>query len=412
MRRTPSGEVPPTAGLPLHARDLLPIGVPDLAARLAPLTGRREVLVTCSGTAALVIALTTLARSTNRPEVVIPAYTCPLVPMAVAHCGLQVRLCDTRAGHFEMDPMRLRELVGPSTLAVVPAHLGGRLADTSSIAQIAREAGAWVIEDAAQGLGARHADQRPAAAVGDIGFYSLAAGKGLSLYEGGLLMAADPDLHLQLRATADELLGWRPLWEWRRGLELLGYWGLYRPGGLGLAYGRPLRRALRRGDPVGAVGDRFPPHIPLHRVGAWRQSVGARAAARLPAFLEQARARAMRRIARLEALPGVQVLSDRRGERGTWPYFMLLLPTRADRDAALDRLWTSGLGVSRLFIHALPDYPELSGTLPAAQVPNARAFAERSLTVSNSPWLDERRFDIVVAHLRKSLLEAHPDGTG
>ncbi len=63
-------------------------------------------------------------------------------------------------------------------------------------------------------------------------------------------------------------------WEWRRRLELLGYTALYRPWGLRLAYGNPLRRALRRGDEIAAVGDDFPLAIPLHRVGRWRH--GAR----------------------------------------------------------------------------------------------------------------------------------------
>jgi len=55
-------------------------------------------------------------------------------------------------------------------------------------------------------------------------------------------------------------------------------------------------------------------------------------------------------------------------------------------------LWTAGLGVSRLFIHALPDYPYLAAQLGPADVPNARDFAARMLTISNSPWLQERDF--------------------
>lgn len=401
------GEIPPTAGLPLHARDLLPGRGADLAATLAHWTGYGEALVTCSGTAALVVALTTLAQASGRREVVVPAYTCPLVAQAVAHCGLQVRLCDARHDHFEMDPHSLQSVVGTDTLAVVPAHLGGRLTDITGITRIAHAAGARVIEDAAQALGARHADGTPAGRAGAIGIYSLAVGKGLSIHEGGLLAASDPTLHEALRATAHKLLRQRPLWELRRSVELLGYWALYRPSTLGLAYGLPLRCALRRGDLVGAVGDRFPSQIPLHRVGGWRRAVGKRAATRLPGFLDQARARAMRRVARLMALPGVRVVSDRGAEQGTWPFFILLLPSRSCRDGILQRLWTSRLGVSRLFIHALPDYPQLAGIVAADAVPNARDFAARTLTVSNSPWLDEARFERILRVLRQVLAEAH-----
>lgn len=396
-------EVPPTAGLPLRVGDLRPLRGVDLVARLVGLTYRHDALLTCSGTAALVIALTTLARQSGRREVVVPAYTCPLVVLAIAHCGLQTRLCDTRPGHFEMDPSALQTVVSTDTLAVVPAHLGGRLADTAAAMRVAHAAGARVIEDAAQALGARHGDGTPAAAAGDIGLYSLAVGKGLSIYEGGLLIATDTSLLQCLRSTANELLGKHALWEFRRSLELLGYWALYRPLAIGVAYGMPLRRALRRGDPIAAVGDRFPAHIPLHRVGRWRQGVGARAAARLLPFLQQTRTQALQRLDRLRSLPNVQVLTDHDAEQGTWPFFMLLLPGRSSRDLAMRRLWGKGVGVSRLFIHALPDYPQLAKLVESDPVPNARDFAARSLTLSNSPWLDETRFDDIVQTLRACL---------
>lgn len=160
----PRTELPPTAGLPLRWRDFAP-GAPAVA--LGPALARMlevdpaTVAVTCSGTAALVLALSALQRTSARRSVIVPAYTCPLVAIAVAHCGLRLRLCDTRPGHFEMDPDALAALCDDDTLAIVPAHLGGRLADLGAPLRAARAAGAWVIEDAAQALGARHADGMP-----------------------------------------------------------------------------------------------------------------------------------------------------------------------------------------------------------------------------------------------------------
>ena len=49
--------------------------------------------------------------------------------------------------------------------------------------------------------------------------------------------------------------------------------------------------------------------------------------------------------------------------------------------------------MSRLFIHALPDYPYLTALLEARDVPNARDFAARTLTISNSPWLRNADFE-------------------
>ena len=119
-------EMPPTAGLPLRFGDLRAGSAASLAQTVAPWTGTPDTITTCSGTAALVVALRCLAaQQDDRREVIVPAYTCPLVALAVAHCGLRLRLCDTLPGHFAMDPGALRALLGPQTLAVVPADLGG-----------------------------------------------------------------------------------------------------------------------------------------------------------------------------------------------------------------------------------------------------------------------------------------------
>ena len=100
---------------------------------------------------------------------------------------------------------------------------------------------------------------------------------------------------------------------------------------------------------------------------------------------------------------GVGVADDSPGAEGVWPFFMLRLRDEATRDAALRELWTGALGVSRLFIHALPDYAYLQPFVGEHDVPNARAFAAGTLTVSNSPWLDDAAFEIICTTLEQTL---------
>ena len=387
-------ELPPTAGLQLRLADLRP-GPATLASELAAQLNVPALQLECSGSACLLIALLTLrALQPQRRHVVVPAYNCPLVAIAVRQAGLELTLCDLRPGHYDMDPAALRAACDERTLAIVPTHLAGRVADVADAVTVARSVGAYVIEDAAQALGARQAGVS-VGLLGDVGFFSLAAGKGLSIYEGGLLLARDPELREQLARTAARHVPRRLAWECRRSIELLGYAALYRPGGLRLAYGAPLRRALRRGDAVAAVGDDFPLTLPLHRVGRWRAAVGARAAARLPAFIEQLSTQAQQRLPRLRRIAGIQVMDDPADAHGTWPYFLLLLPDEKRRDAALAQLWQTGRGVSRLFIHALPDYAYLTGVVPPQPMPHARDFAARSLSISNSPWLTDEDFESI-----------------
>ena len=401
-------ELPPTAGLPARWRDFAPPWQHDFAAQAAAWLGADWALLTSSGTAALWIALAALRTlAPQRRRVVLPAYTCPLVAEAVLRAGLTPRLCDTRPGHFDFDPGQLADCCDADTLAIVSTHLAGRVADVALARRLAASCGAFVIEDGAQAFGAqaKGADGawRSLGLAGDIGVYSFSVGKGLTLYEGGLLLARDARVRNALGDAERSLRRHAPLLELRRCAELLGYAALYRPRTLGLVYGAPLRRALARGDVVAAVGDSPRRGIPLHRVGAFRQSAGARGLARYRAHLQAARSRAAALRAQLLALPGLHVLADADDQHGIWMFLLLHLPSAAARDRALAPLWGAGLGVTRLFAHALPDYPQLRGRIESPALPQARAFAACTLALGNSHWLRPQAVARVLAALRAAL---------
>lgn len=405
-------EIPPTNGLPLQARDF--VGRPHQSLTQAVqqwLHLPNEPIITCSGSAALMLALEVLAhREPERDEVIVPAYTCPIVVLAVAraHCPrpLKIRLCDLAPESVNMDTAELASVCSARTLAVLATHLGGRVADVSAIKAVAGPHGARVVEDAAQGMGARVGAQSVGLA-GDVAFFSLAVGKGLSTYEGGLLFAKDDALHERLREHAARRLNPNLFWTMRRRAELLGYALLYRPAGLPYVYGRPLRRALQAHDEAMAVGDTFDRScFPVHRMDDFRQRVAANAFERLPAFLDEAYSRARSRISMLSTISGLRVADDTPGVRGVFPFLMVLMPSKARRDRILDRLWTSGLGVSKLFVHTVPEYACVGPFLPQSELrsyPNARGFADRMFTISNSAWLDDDAFRLVFDSVQAGL---------
>lgn len=395
----PHREAPPTAGLPGAWSDWSPWAT---SAVLRP-QGIDHGLVVSSGTAAFVIALLALRTLSARRYVVVPAYTCPLVAIAIAHCGLLVRVCDTRPGHFDLDPAALAAACDKDTLAVVPTHLGGRPANVRRALACARAVGAWVIEDAAQAWGAK-VDGEPVGLIGDIGFFSLAIGKGITLFEGGLLVARDPALREQLDSTARDILPGRWGLEVWRVMQLAAYTALYRPWSLRWMYGLPRRRAIARGNWIAAIGDDFPLTVSMHRVSRWRRRVGERAAARWDSYDTAVRQQAQTRVARIEQLPGAHVIGNQTGEEGPWPFFLVHLTDPQARDAILAELATSPYGISRLFIHALADYVYLRPIIdPADAVPNARAFAASTFTITNSLWLDDAAFEVVLATMGRVL---------
>lgn len=395
--------VPPSAGLPLRFGDLMPWGDSNFEEVLAEWLGVPDAQVECSGTSALMVALGMLRRKAPlRNQVIVPAYTCPLVVMAISQCDMQVRLCDLHADTFDFDPEVLRSLCNESTLAVVPTHLGGRIADVALALECARAVGASVIEDAAQALGAR-VNGESVGLQGDVGLFSLAVGKGLTTYEGGVLISRDADLRKRLRQVHDRTVGFSLGWELLRSAELLGYAAVYRPSTMDWAYGAPLRKSLASDDWVGAAGDDFDAFIPEHTLGVWRQRVGVRALKRLTAHLNQAQERALPRCAQLAAIPGIEVIGDAAtNAQGTWPVILLRMPSRQSRDALMRSHWASNWGLSLPFVNVLPDYERYAPLLGAARndrVVYARDWAKRLVAVSNSEWLTDALFAQLVAGL-------------
>ena len=402
-RPLPWRELPPTAGLPLQWRDFFArTGRPAFEEGLARFLGVPSVQVECSGTSGLVIAFEALKRRSSRRTVVLPGYTCPLVPLAAARAGLQIKLCDTRPDRFDLDLNHLAAICDSETLCIVPTHLGGLVTALPGVLEIARRVGAAVIEDAAQALGARWKG-RPVGTFGEIGIYSLACGKGLTLYEGGVLVAQDASLRTLLNEVGRQEAPFHRWMECKRFVELLGYRLFYNPLGLRLTYGLSLRRWLKRGDPVRAVGDRFDNEIPMHTVGAWRKTIGAAALMRLPSALAEQEERARRRVKALGKIAGIRVLDDLPESTGTWPFIMVLFDSDRACSRALSVLWSAGVGVTRLFVHALTGYPQLKGIVPNASLPHAESFASRCLTITNSPWLTEDEFHRIAEILVESV---------
>jgi perosamine synthetase len=381
-------EPPPTAGLPLSMLDFLPKKT-SLEEGLAFFLQQEYVQIESSGTAAIMVALAALKRLSDRRFVIIPAYTCPYVPLAILRCGLIPVICDTKKNHFDFCLTSLESACNEDILAIMPTHLGGRVADLANIMKIAQKCGAYVVEDAAQALGARWQGQL-VGTLGDVGCYSLGVGKGLTIYGGGAVVASEDDVRQALQTTHSEIVPFKLTWEIQQLLSLIGYYVFYRPLGLGLVFGMQLRKNLKRNKLVEAVGDDCSADFPVYHVGRWRKTIGAKALKRLPDFHEVSRKQAISRKAQLIKILGINVMDDTEGDLGTWPYLLVLMPTQHSRDAALAELWSDKLGVGRLFIHALSGYDYLP--FSEVKVPNAQDFAARTLTITNSLWLEENDF--------------------
>ena len=396
-------EIPPTAGLPLHISDFLP-RAHSFEKKLSQFIGVDEVQIECSATAALVITLLSLKKLSHKKKVIISAYTCPWVPIAIIHCGLIPVVSDSKKEHFDFDLKKLHAALDQDVLAVIPTHLAGKIADIKKILPLAKKNNIYVIEDAAQALGARIKNQS-VGLLGDIGVFSLGVGKGLSIFAGGLIVAKNKRLFSHIQKTSSSMVQNNYLLELRRNIELVFYYIFYRPSLLRFVFGIKLRHYLKENDFIKAAGDDCSFSFPIHRVGDYRKKIGANAIDRLNTFLQINREKAISRMKVLEEIKDLKVLSTKQIYE-TWPFIVLLMPSEKIRDQIINDLWPKSLGVGRLFIECISNYTYLKPYFEKKDLPAGKDFAARTMIISNSDWLTDKHFNeirrVLNLHLAKT----------
>ncbi|MGA2762139.1 MAG: DegT/DnrJ/EryC1/StrS family aminotransferase [Spirochaetia bacterium] len=166
--------------------------VKALEAEWATYVGARHCLTTCSGTAALHMALASVGIGPG-DEVITSAFTF----LASASCALHQNaipvFVDIDPFTYCMDPSLLEAAITERTRAVIPVHIQGLSADMDPILEVARRHGLFVIEDACQAHGAMYKGKK-VGTMGDVGTFSLNNFKNLSGGEGGLFVTDREDL--------------------------------------------------------------------------------------------------------------------------------------------------------------------------------------------------------------------------
>ncbi len=164
----------------------------------AALTGTRHAIGVSSGTDAILLALMALNIGPG-DEVLCPAFTFFATAGCVARVGAQPVFVDSCATSFNIDAGDAARRITSRTKAIIPVHLYGETANMDAIRQLAEAHGLFVIEDAAQALGAMFRGQ-PAGSMGDFGTFSFFPTKNLgALGDAGLLVTSDDELAVRAR---------------------------------------------------------------------------------------------------------------------------------------------------------------------------------------------------------------------
>jgi len=151
-----------------------------------------------SGTDALLVALMAINIKPG-DEIITTPYTFFATAGCVARLGAKAVFVDIDPKTYNIAPAQIEEKITPATKAIIPVHLYGQCADMDPVMAIARQHNLYVIEDAAQAIGAEYKGRR-AGSLGHIGCFSFFPSKNLGAFgDGGAVTTSDPDLAEQMR---------------------------------------------------------------------------------------------------------------------------------------------------------------------------------------------------------------------
>ncbi len=151
-----------------------------------------------SGTDALLAALMAIEVGPGH-EVITTPYSFFATAGSIARLGARPVFVDIDPGTFNIDPAGIESRVNERTRAIMPVHLFGQMSDMRPIMEIAERRKLYVIEDAAQAIGAER-DGFRAGSAGHLSCFSFFPSKNLGGFgDGGMVTTNDAGLADRLR---------------------------------------------------------------------------------------------------------------------------------------------------------------------------------------------------------------------
>lgn len=341
-----------------------------------------SAVATCSGRAALWLVLKALHRlRPDRNVVILPAYTCFTVPAAVVRAGLEPCPVDMDPTTLDFDFHELESVSPSGLLCILTSNLCGFPNDAERVCKIALAKDAFVVDDAAQALGAA-SNGRWAGMRGDAGIFSFGRGKALAAVEGGLAVASSEAVGAALELEAAGL----PEPSSSHSVALLFQMLAY------AAFLNPRLYWIPNSIPYLGLGStEFSPDFPVSRMS----SVATGLLARIIGKLGEINAGRVRNAASmstgLAGHPQLTIPTPLSGSKPVYTRLPVIASDASTRDRAVAQLRAAGIGASPFYPAALCDIQELERHVARGfrHCPAAESLAERLFTLPTHAHVSE-----------------------
>ncbi|MFK8038076.1 MAG: DegT/DnrJ/EryC1/StrS family aminotransferase [Crocinitomicaceae bacterium] len=173
----------------------------------------KHVIPCANGTDALQIALMALNLQPG-DEVITSDFTFAATVEVVKLLKLKPVLVDVDEDNFNISLEAIKRAITPKTKVIIPVHLFGQCADMEKLLELASNQNIQIIEDTAQGIGAKYTfsdgTAKSAGTMGAIGTTSFFPSKNLGCFgDGGAIFTNDDELAANMRSIVNHGMGVR-----------------------------------------------------------------------------------------------------------------------------------------------------------------------------------------------------------
>ena len=172
--------------------------VSELEDIIARYCGVKYAIGVASGSDALLLSLMAIGVGVG-DEVITTPFTFFATAGAISRLGATPVFVDIDRWTYNIDPKLIEAKITVRTKAIIPVHLYGQCVDMNPVLDLAKRHGLYVIEDAAQAMGAIYRG-KPAGSMGNLGCLSFFPTKNLGGYgDGGMILTNDEDFAEEVR---------------------------------------------------------------------------------------------------------------------------------------------------------------------------------------------------------------------
>ena len=312
---------------------------------------------------------------------ILPAYTCFTVAASIVRSGLRLFPVDVDPRTLDFDFSQLESVPRDGVLCIVTSNLFGFVNDLRRVGEIARTKGAFVVDDAAQALGASR-NGYAAGTRGDVGIFSLGRGKALPAIEGGLIVTNSEEIAGNLQTELAQVPSTSGAHSVSLFFQMLGFSAFLHPQLYWIPDAMPFLK-------LGAT--EYAPDFVI----AGLPSLSRALLAELLSTPEDCNA-----VRRLHAGKIAEALSESRAFSTPMPAadcaptylrFPVIARDQATRDQAVAKLRAAGIGAGPFYPTAICDIPGIGRHMASKEFHRAKAesLAQRLFTVPVHAYVSE-----------------------